>query len=199
MILTNDEQDVLRELLNIAYGSATASISQILDAFATLHIPKITMIESKDLKAYISTNSKGVGDYLGIQTFNGDISGQSIFLIDESSAINLTKHLYDNDISSVNIEDSVLELTNILSSAIISNLSSNFKTHINFMAPLISTLSKTDILTKEKLEKYNNVIIVSTKMEFQEIDILGEVILILDDKSIEKVKLAINNMLENLQ
>ena len=34
--LTEDEKDCLQELMNVAYGSATAAITEIFDAFAKL-------------------------------------------------------------------------------------------------------------------------------------------------------------------
>ncbi len=195
-ILNADEQDVLRELLNVAYGRATASISQILDAFATLHIPKIKIIRTHELKDHFSAISKEAVDFIGVQAFKGEIAGQSVFLIDESSSKNLTNHLYEGDVSIENIRDSILELTNILSSSILSSLSENFNTPVNFSAPSVSTIINTDILSKEKLEKYNYVIIITTLIEFKEININGEIILITDDTSIQKIKTAIAKILE---
>ena len=46
--LTEDEKDCLQELMNVAYGSATAAITEILDAFAKLSIPKIQIINSNE-------------------------------------------------------------------------------------------------------------------------------------------------------
>ena len=34
--LTEDEKDCLQELMNVAYGSATAAITEIFDAFQNL-------------------------------------------------------------------------------------------------------------------------------------------------------------------
>ena len=56
--LTEDEKDCLQELMNVAYGSATAAISEILDAFAKLSIPKIQIINASDLKNYLSDELK---------------------------------------------------------------------------------------------------------------------------------------------
>jgi chemotaxis protein CheC len=52
--LTEDEKDCLQELMNVAYGSATAAITEILDAFAKLSIPKIQIINAQNLKSYLS-------------------------------------------------------------------------------------------------------------------------------------------------
>jgi len=49
-ILSEDQTDCLQEIMNIAYGSATAAISSILDSFATLNISKIKIIKASKLK-----------------------------------------------------------------------------------------------------------------------------------------------------
>ena len=54
--LTEDEKDCLQELMNVAYGSAAAAITEILNAFANLSIPKIQIIDSSELKPYLSNN-----------------------------------------------------------------------------------------------------------------------------------------------
>ncbi len=53
--LTEDERDCLQELMNVAYGSATAAITEILDAFATLSIPNIKIINADELNLYLSS------------------------------------------------------------------------------------------------------------------------------------------------
>ena len=45
-ILDSDEKDCLQELMNISYGVATAAITQIVNKFATLNIPKIEIVNS---------------------------------------------------------------------------------------------------------------------------------------------------------
>ena len=52
--LTEDEKDCLQELMNVAYGSATAAITEIFDAFAKLSIPTIKIINAVDLKDYLA-------------------------------------------------------------------------------------------------------------------------------------------------
>ena len=49
IILSEDEKDVLQELMNIAYGNATAVVAEMLDAFASLSIPNIKVMETQKL------------------------------------------------------------------------------------------------------------------------------------------------------
>ncbi len=123
--LTEDQQDCLQELMNIAYGSATAAISSILDAFATLSVPQISVIDTHSLKSHLLDNIKVENShFISSQTLNGKIAGECLFVIGEQSSINMAKEFgFENDeITQNELCDVILEITNILSSATISKL-----------------------------------------------------------------------------
>ena len=69
-----DERDCLQELMNIAYGGATAAISEILDAFATLNVPKIKILPALELKNYFLSSSFEFKPLLSISDFSYLIS-----------------------------------------------------------------------------------------------------------------------------
>ena len=78
--LTEDEKDCLQELMNVAYGSATAAISEILDAFGKLSIPKIQIINASDLKNYLSDELKLNEEYLvSLQQINWYRDWETVF------------------------------------------------------------------------------------------------------------------------
>ena len=87
IVLTEDEKDCLQELMNVAYGSATAAITEILNAFAKLSIPKIQIINANDLKAYLSKElNLDVEHLVSLQQINGTLCGENMFVIDKQSA-----------------------------------------------------------------------------------------------------------------
>ncbi|MDQ7060572.1 MAG: hypothetical protein Q9M43_05350 [Sulfurimonas sp.] len=53
--LTEDEKDALQELMNIAYGNATAVVADMLDAFASLSIPNIKIMQTSQLLNELSS------------------------------------------------------------------------------------------------------------------------------------------------
>ena len=80
--LTEDEEDVLKELMNIAYGSATAVIADMLEAFASLSIPNIKIMNTSELfKTFQKLKSSSY--FFSTQVFNGEFSGESAFFINE--------------------------------------------------------------------------------------------------------------------
>ena len=86
--LSDDQIEVLQEFMNVAYGSATAIIAEILDAFATLDIPRVHVLTTAEFETYLKDIIKQDGEcFFCSQGINGDLSGESILAV---SAINLT-------------------------------------------------------------------------------------------------------------
>ena len=50
-----DQVDALREFMNVSIGAATANLANLLDAFGTMHIPKIEICNSHELASKIES------------------------------------------------------------------------------------------------------------------------------------------------
>ena len=199
--LNEDQQDCLQELVNIAYGSATAAISNILDAFATLNIPQINIIDTKNLKSHLLEHIK-VDDshFVSSQIINGKISGENLFIIGKSSAFNMAKEfgLEDDEIDHNELCDVILEITNILSSSTISKLANEMDAAVSFSPPHVHVLNSISDFDNKYLEKYHKVIIISTQLNFQHQNINGELLILTTDDSIMYIKQMLNKILEEL-
>lgn len=199
--LTEDEKDCLQELMNVAYGSATAAISEILDAFAKLSIPKIKIINASDLKTYLSDELKLNEDHLvSLQQINGILSGENMFVIDKQSAKNISHKfgLEDDEINDEEIYDIVLEITNILSSSTIGKLAEDIEASVSFSAPTIVNLTSVNQLNNLFINKYEKVIIISTQLRFEDLNINAELLIFTTDNSILYIKEKLNKILDEL-
>ena len=199
--LTEDEKDCLQELMNVAYGSATAAISEILDAFAKLSIPKIQIINASDLKNYLSDELKLNEEYLvSLQQINGILSGENMFVIDKQSAKNISHKfgLEDEEITDEEIYDIVLEITNILSSSTIGKLAEDIEASVSFSAPTIVNLTSFNQLNNLFINKYEKVIIISTQLRFEDLNSNAELLIFTTDNSILYIKEKINKILDEL-
>ena len=199
--LTEDEKDCLQELMNVAYGSATAAISEILDAFAKLSIPKIQIINASDLKNYLSDELKLNEEYLvSLQQINGILSGENMFVIDKQSAKNISHKfgLEDEEITDEEIYDIVLEITNILSSSTIGKLAEDIEASVSFSAPTIVNLTSFNQLNNLFINKYEKVIIISTQLRFEDLNINAKLLIFTTDNSILYIKEKINKILDEL-
>lgn len=199
--LSEDEKDCLQELMNVAYGSATAAISDILDAFATLSIPNIKIINADELNEYLSTElNLDVEHIVSLQQINGIVSGENMFVIDKESARNIAYKfgLEEDEVNDEEIADVVLEITNILSSSTISKLAEDIDTNVSFSAPTIKKLTSVDQLKNLFISKYKKVITISTELKFEDLDIHGELFIFTTDNSIVYIKEKLNKILDEL-
>jgi chemotaxis protein CheC len=201
IVLTEDEKDCLQELMNVAYGSATAAITEILNAFAKLSIPKIQIINANDLKAYLSKElNLDVEHLVSLQQINGTLCGENMFVIDKQSAKNIAYKfgLDENEVNDEEIADVVLEITNILSSSTISQLAEDMETNVSFSAPTVKTITSIDELKNLFISKYEKVIIISTQLIFEDLDINAELFIFTTDNSILYIKEKLNKILDEL-
>lgn len=199
--LTEDEKDCLQELMNVAYGSATAAITEILDAFAKLSIPKIQIINSNELKTYLSNElNLEVEHLVSLQQINGTLCGENMFVIDKQSAKNIAYKfgLEEDEVNDEEIADVVLEITNILSSSTISKLAEDIDTNVSFSAPTIKSIASIDQLKNLFISKYEKVIIISTQLKFEDLDINAELFIFTTDNSILYIKEKLNKILDEL-
>ncbi len=197
--LTEDERDCLQELMNVAYGSATAAITEILDAFATLSIPNINIINADELNQYLSAELDfKVEHIISLQQINGVICGENMFVIDKESAKNIAYKfgLEEDEVNDEEIIDVILEITNILSSSTISKLAEDMEANVSFSAPTIKKITSIDQLKNLFISKYKKVITISTELKFEDLDIKGELFIFTTDNSILFIKEKLNKMLD---
>ena len=195
IILTEDEKDVLQELTNVAYGSATAVVAEMLDAFATLGIPNIKIMQTSALLEELN-ELKGNSYFFSTQAFLGEFSGESAFFIDNESAQNLAKHLQlknDDD-----LDDAILELTNVLTSSLTTKLAIEMGTEVRFSLPSINKVELYQLEENRTFKEYSQVIVIDTQLNFKDQAINGEVFILTKDGSIEWLKNQLNSILEAL-
>ncbi|MBD3841229.1 MAG: chemotaxis protein CheC [Campylobacterales bacterium] len=194
-----DERDCLQELMNISYGGATASISKILNSFATLQIPQLQIIPSTSLYEYLDSKISSNQDQLvASQILNGELGGENLFIIDYQSAKNLALEFdldYD-DMTEDDLFDIVLETANIMSSSTIGRLAGELESHVLFAPPSIQKVSQISKLGNRYILEYQQVIVISTKLEFEEQSISAQLLFLTNDESILWLKERINKILE---
>ena len=200
IILTDDEKDCLQELMNISYGAATAAISKIINKFATLSIPAIKIISAEDLSKQLLLKLKDNKTFfISNQLINGNLSGQNLFIIDSQSAKNLAIEfgLEEEEQNQEDIEDVVLEITNILSSTASSKLASLLNTKIGFSSPTIKYVNSKKDFDCEYECDYESIIVISTNLQFEHQNINAELVFMKHKKSFEFLKEQLNEFLDD--
>lgn len=188
----SDEVEFLQELLNIAFGSAAAIISDMLDTFATLHIPNINLLSINEIQTFINDNFKSDEEnYVFSQQFRGDLEGEAIFISNYDSIKNLGTVMSDQEDSINDIEeliDSSSELMNILNSATIKNIATDLNKDVFFAQPSIKSIKSNEIVSNTNISQYTTIIVVSTILDFKKEDIKGTLYILLKPKTIQIIK-----------
>ena len=193
--LTEDEKDVLQELMNVAYGNATAVVADMLDAFASLSIPHIKILTVNELLKTFK-ELKSTSYFFSTQAFNGEFKGESAFFINEESANNLAKHLGLE--TTEDLDDAILELTNVLTSSLTTKLSQEMDTEVSFSLPSISKFPLEEIDDIDAFQQYSQVIVIDTDLNFEDQKINGKIFILTKDESIQWLKKKLNTILELL-
>ena len=118
------------------------------------------------------------------------------FFINEESANNLAKHL---DIDNANdLDDAILELTNILTSSLTMRLAQEMHTEVTYALPNISKIPLSELSSSKTLQYYSQVIVIDTKLNFKKQHIDGQLFILTKDGSIRWHKRQLNIILKSL-
>lgn len=195
-----DQIDALKEFINISLGAATLNLAELLNAFSTMHTPEVSICNNDELVAIVESEiDKASMYYVSKQLFAGEFGGECLFVIREEEANNLGNHLYDvPNPSQDDITDAVMELTNILTSTIVSRLTEEFNTDVHFFVPSSQFQNANNIIKNEDINYYSKIIIISTILDFKDQKINGDIYILTKDESILSLKKLIDDKLKEL-
>jgi chemotaxis protein CheC len=199
------EKQILQEIMNIAFGSASGDLEDVIDVSIMLHVPEIEMLPVHKLSQYLKENiSLSETSTVIEEKFWGDFSGSSILVFPEGMSKGLITIL-----SGQNPDDSedpgfevlekgvLLEIGNILIGACIGKITELLKTVVTYTPPQASTGEQEDF--DHILEDYNSdsaAIILKTFFRFKEHKLQGNLMVITSHQSILWLKNALNSFLE---
>lgn len=126
--IDNMQYDVLKEIGNIGAGNATTALSQMINSKIDMKVPKVDLLEFKELSDIVGGAENIVVGILF--TLEGQIDGMMMFMMDMGAARHLVNLLlggaYGSDSGEFSeMERSALnEIGNIIAGAYLSSLSS---------------------------------------------------------------------------
>jgi len=117
--------DILREIGNIGAGNATTALSKMLNKPINMGVPKVNVLEFKDVSTVLGGEETEVVGIL--LTLSGDISGMMMFILDFKSAARLVNILMGKDVEDISSFDemelsAMQEIGNILAGSYLNSL-----------------------------------------------------------------------------
>lgn len=138
--LNEDQRDALQELMNISMGQAANSLAHLIETKIGISIPKISAVTPSELFSLINRSENA---YYTRQSFLGDIQGEVMAVVSESGLAEVANLLeYEEPLSKSDIEETILELSNILAGACLAGLSSQLELATNLNMPTLFSPNK---------------------------------------------------------
>lgn len=126
--IDNMQYDVLRELGNIGAGNATTALSQMINSKIDMKVPKVDLLEFKELSEIVGGAENLVVGILF--TLEGQVDGMMMFMMNMDAARHLVNLLIGDAYGKPSGEFSDMEMSalneigNIIAGAYLSSLSS---------------------------------------------------------------------------
>lgn len=135
------QYDVLREIGNIGAGNATTALSQLINGKIDMSVPKVELLEFKELSDIVGGAETLVAGIL--LTLEGDIDGMMMFMLEEIFAHHLVNRLMGKETIEIETfsemdKSALQEIGNIIAGAYLSSLSSLTNLTITASIPYLS-------------------------------------------------------------
>ena len=201
------EYDALKEMMNIGFGRAAATLSEIMDVNVILSVPITQVVDSAQIAAFIKNQSQiSIAYSMVEQFFMGKFSGISILLLPEAEGKNLIglfcpTPLEDLRTEELNIltQETIMEIGNILIGACVGMISELMGTKVSFRPPNYVSGEFNHLQIQDHVAEAGTLALVfKTIFHFDQYNIQGNLFLVTSNESILWLKTAIRVFLEEL-
>ena len=196
--LTEDQEDILIELLNIGMGKSASLLNEMLERPVDIKIPKIKLLQIGQLKdeevklqfdKFISAVS---------MEFAGVITGKTALVFPPESAHNLVKALTGEqpgtpEMDSVTVE-TLSEIGNIVINSVMGSLSNSIGECLEYFPPVYTEDSLSNVAVTDDNCSDRVVLLAEVAFSISNLQISGEVILTFDMGSLNKLTSIFDSM-----
>jgi chemotaxis protein CheC len=199
MTLTERQKDSLIELINIAFGRATASLSDLTGQRVLLRVPKVAIHPMHELVQIFGNISDGEVATVH-QIFSGSVAGNALLLLDYRGALALSGLLLENRSHTEHLDASDCEVLgevgNILLNACLGTFGNILQVHICFSVPCMNVEPLQTVLDSLSLgsKELKYALVIFTNFRLKDSDVEGYLIMVLEVASLEHLMQAIERL-----
>ena len=198
MELTAIQQDALIELLNIGFGRAAASLSQLTGHRVLLEVPDVTVQEIDEvagsLERFIRTDVASVH-----QIFAGPVAGDALLILDQNAASILKELLTNEPALPLSIDASarevITEVGNILLNACLGTFGNLLDVQVSFSVPQLNLESLGAILESLRVHRQGiqYALVVHAGFKLRDAEVRGYLVIILSVSSLDRLMRAVED------
>lgn len=196
MNLTPTQQDALKELLNIGFGRAASSLSQLTGHRVLLDVPAVSIHPIGDLRQALGQLI--TEDVASVhQIFSGPVAGDALLVLDHAGAGILKQLLTDEQPLPLQIDASgrevLTEVGNILLNACLGTFGNLLDVQVSFSIPHLSldTLQSVlqSLLVNREGMRYG--LLVHAGFRLRDAEVTGFLIIVLSVASLDRLLRAV--------
>lgn len=192
MQITEDQNDVFCEIMNIGVGDAAALLNEMVNCHVSLTAPSITLVDKESLYEKLSET---LGEEISVveMGFEGGMEGMANLLFSVDSGKKLVDILSDEtDDEDYNTlkAGTLTEVGNIILNSVLASFSNSIDSLLDYSVPSFSELDVKKFVSEEVFEKSrdeSSVFLCEVNFSAKEIKVFGRVLLVLNPGSISKV------------
>jgi chemotaxis protein CheC len=198
MQLTAGQQDALVELLNIGFGRAAASLSQLTGHRVLLDVPQVSLHAIDELGDVLERTVSGPVASVH-QIFTGPVGGDALLILDESGAAILKELLTSEPALPLSIDASarevITEVGNILLNACLGTFGNLLKVQVSFSVPHLSIANVAGLL-ESLLVSHQGIryaLIVHAGFRLRDTQVTGYLMIVLSVASLDRLIRAVED------
>ena len=196
MELTSIQQDALIELLNIGFGRAAASLSELTGHRVVLEVPEVSIHPISALKPVLSRVT--TEDVASVhQIFSGPVSGDALLILNHSAAGMLKQLLTDEPslplVVDASAREVLTEVGNILLNACLGTFGNLLKVQVSFSVPHLNLDTLHGVLESLMInrETLRYALLVHAGFRLRDAEVRGMLVIVLSVASLDKLIRAV--------
>jgi chemotaxis protein CheC len=196
MQLTELQQDALVELINIGFGRAAASLSQLTGHRVLLDVPQVTLHPVSEVGEALERVVHGSVASVH-QIFSGEVGGDALLILDQSGARILKELLTDEPAMPLSIDASarevITEVGNILLNACLGTFGNLLKVQVTFSVPHLSIEHVGSILESVTINRQGlrYALVVHAGFRVRDTGVTGYLVIVLSVASLDRLIRAV--------
>ncbi|MFC1523846.1 chemotaxis protein CheC [Thermodesulfobacteriota bacterium] len=203
VLLSSQEIEILQEVMNIAFGKASADLADVVDIRVFLNVPYVEILNASILPERILKEVEEYGDIRIVeQNYWGKFKGTALLVFPSEAGkvlISLFEENLEEDIETEGVgfeKETLLEIGNILIGACVGKIAGLLDDIVSYSPPKVLFKNIPNQSSLEGLADANkHAIFMKTIFHFEGKDVNGSLFLISGQDSLGWLKTALNNFL----
>jgi chemotaxis protein CheC len=192
MELNAVQQDALIELLNIGFGRAASSLSQLTGHRVLLEVPQVTIHPVGEVAASLEgvINAEVASVH---QIFSGPVAGDALLMLDQTGAAMLKELLTSEPALPLSLDASarevITEVGNILLNACLGTFGNILHVQVTFSVPRLSLQSVGAILESLRVhrEGVRYALVIHAGFKLRDAEVRGYLVIVLSVASLDRL------------